>query len=102
MEEGGSPALRCSLCPDWRYSGVLAPLKSALWVSGVSPEDEIGGLDMPEMGVLAYPTFPTEATLAGLNGHSNGAVARGTSRRTTGLEEFAARKRRPMRIGRRF
>ena len=54
------------------------------------------------MGVLAYPTFPTEATLAGLNGHSNGAVARGTSRRTTGLEEFAARKRRPMRIGRRF
>ena len=20
MEEGGSPALRCSLCPDWRYN----------------------------------------------------------------------------------
>jgi Amt family ammonium transporter len=27
------------------------------------PEDEIAGLDIPETGILAYPTFPSEVDL---------------------------------------
>ena len=43
----------------------------------VSPEDEIAGLDMPEMGVLAYPTFPTETAFDNAHTNGNGAIAPG-------------------------
>lgn len=37
--------------------------------------DEIAGLDMPEMGVLAYPEFqPAEVVLTESNGYGSGAV----------------------------
>ena len=69
----------CATLIVWAFgfSYIFFKVQDAVMGLRVKPEDEIGGLDMPEMGVLAYPTFPTEATLANLNGHGNGAVAPG-------------------------
>ncbi len=58
------------------FSYIFFKIQDAVMGLRVSPEDEIAGLDMPEMGVLAYPTFPTETAFD--NAHnSNGAVAPG-------------------------
>ena len=93
----------CAVLIVWAFgfSYVFFKIQDAVMGLRVKPEEEIGGLDMPEMGILAYPTFPTEATLAGLNGHGR-AVAPGQIEGQPVLSGFTVKKRRPMKIGRRF
>ena len=62
------------------FSYVFFKAQDAIMGIRVRPEEELAGLDMPEMGVLAYPTFPTETAytsgsileLGHGNSHANG------------------------------
>ena len=49
----------------WAFGLSLLFFKVLDGIMGIrsAPEDEIGGLDIPEMGILAYPTFPTETEM---------------------------------------
>ena len=60
------------------FSYIFFKVQDAIMGLRVRPEEEIAGLDMPEMGILAYPTFPTETAYASGSilelghGHING------------------------------
>ena len=61
----GAQLVGCVTIIVWAFGLSLLFFKALDAVMGIRsrPEDEIMGLDVPEMGVLAYPTFPTETEL---------------------------------------
>ena len=52
----------CATLIVWAFgfSYIFFKAQDAIMGLRVRPEEELAGLDMPEMGILAYPTFPTE------------------------------------------
>ena len=69
----------CAVLIVWAFgfSYLFFKVQDAIMGLRVRPEEELAGLDMPEMGILAYPTFPTETaypsgTIYGQPTHTNG------------------------------
>lgn len=54
-------------------------IQNTLTKGGIRPTEdvEVAGLDLPEMGILAYPEFPGDSTYAASSG-DNGALTRST------------------------
>lgn len=72
----------CAVLIVWAFgfSYLFFKVQDAVMGIRVRPEDELAGLDMPEMGILAYPTFPTETayetgTIHGQAIYTNGVAA---------------------------
>ena len=72
----------CAVLIVWAFgfSYLFFKVQDAIMGIRVRPEEELAGLDMPEMGILAYPTFPTETayesgTIYGQPVHVNGVAA---------------------------
>ena len=61
----GAQLTGCVTIIVWAFGLSLMFFKALDAIIGIRsrPEDEIAGLDVPEMGVLAYPTFPTETEM---------------------------------------
>jgi Amt family ammonium transporter len=55
----------CATVVLWSFGLSLLFFKTLDRIMGIRsrPEDEINGLDIPETGILAYPTYPTEVEM---------------------------------------